>query len=378
MLNPVLIIDTSRKKHKALLNIFDKLSQKDNLFYLLSDNTYLISQFQERKWQKNTLSLGRVINSRIKQIIFLCCYSYYLPKLFFKILNHKLNKKIKVIICLNFKEKILTGLIAKVLKIKLVWIEEENLDKNKIIKPLLWLYKLNSQKANIILFCQNHKQNLINIGLQDKQISLINPGIESSVYQNNIFNEIVSAEQKSYHKKYFTLGTIIDLNTNHNLETIFQAAKISLTVIPNLQLIVIGDGIERKTLQWLTKKMGIDNLVWFVGEQAQLKKWLLSFDIYIEGKKTIYLDSLINVLEAMSAQLPVIGPRNTGLEDIVIENKTGTLIEMDNEEMLARQIIKIQQNKKLKTQLGKNGNQNIKNNFLLEKTITLINTIINQ
>ncbi len=378
MLNPVLIIDSGEKKHKALLSIFDKLSQKDNLFYLLSSNNYLANQFHERKWQKKPLSLGRALNSSISQSIFLCCYWYYLPKLFFQILKYKLNKKTKTIICLDFKEKVLSGLIAKVLKIKLIWIEEEKPIKKNIIKPLLWLYKFNSRSAKLISFCQDHKQGLISIDIKEKQVSLVLPGAESSAYQGNIFNEIVSVEQKSYHKKYFTVGTIVDLNTNHNLEAIFQAIKISLAVIPNLQLIVVGDGAERKSLQWLTKKMEIDNLVWFVGEQAQLKKWLVSFDIYVESEKKLCLDSLTDILKAMSAQLPVIGPLDAGLEKIIIENKTGTLIEMSDGEMLARQIIKIQQNRKLKLQLGKNGNQNVKNNFSLEKTVNLISAIINQ
>lgn len=378
MLNPVLIIDSSPKKHQSLLNVFDKLSQKDNLFFLLSNNNFLSTQFQARKWPHKNLALSNKSNSLFGQILFLCLYSYFWLYLFFKILNYKLNKKVKVIICLGLREKMLTGLIAKILNIKLVWMEEDPFEKKNVIKPLLWLYRLNSRPVNIISFCQNHKQNLINVGLSEKQMFLVNPGTESDAYQNNIFNELVSAEQKSYHKKYFTIGTIVSLSAKHNLETILQAVKISLSVIPNLQLIIVGDGTERKNLQWLAKKMGIDGLAWFVGEQAQLKKWLLSFDVYIESEKIIGLDNMVNILKAMSAELPIIGPRDSGLDDIIIENKTGTMIEMNNEEMLARQIIKIQQNKKLKQHLGKNGNQNAKTNFSLENTIASINKIINR
>ena len=54
-----------------------------------------------------------------------------------------------------------------------------------------------------------------------------------------------------------------------------------MPVIPNIQLIIIGEGEERKNLSWLAKKMEIDNLVWLVGEQEQLKKWLDSFDVFL-------------------------------------------------------------------------------------------------
>lgn len=380
MLSPVLIIDSSQQKHQSLLNVFDKLAQKDNLFFLLSSNDFLSAQFKVRNWQHKKLFFSNQADSALSQIIFLCLYGYFWLRMFFKILDYKLNQKIKTVVCLGLKEKMLIGLIAKILKIKLIWIEEAPLDKNKLTKILLVLYRLNSRPANIISFCENHQQHLINAGIAGKQIFLVNPGAEPSAYQNNIFNEIVSAEQKSYHKKYFTLGTIASLNSSpkNNLETIFRAVKISLSIIPNLQLIIIGDGPERKNLQWLTKKMGIDSLVWFVGEQTQLTKWLLSFDVYIEGEKNIQLENLTNALNAMLAQLPIIGPRDSGLEEVVAENRTGTLIEMNDEEMLARQIIKIQQNKKLKQQIGKNGQQNVKNNFSLAKTVATLHKIINQ
>jgi glycosyltransferase involved in cell wall biosynthesis len=157
------------------------------------------------------------------------------------------------------------------------------------------------------------------------------------------------------------------LDQKQKIETIFQAMKICLPVIPNLQLIVIGEGRERKNLAWLAKKMKIENLVWLVGEQEQLKKWLDSFDIFLAAGDALKLDDCGNILEAMAAGLPVLGPRNIGLENLVVENKTGALIEADNSEMLARQIIKLHQDKKLRVHLGKNGQERASRLFTLEE-----------
>ena len=123
--------------------------------------------------------------------------------------------------------------------------------------------------------------------------------------------------------------------------------------------------------------MEIENLVWLVGEQDQLKRWLSSFDVFLAASDSLKLDDYGNILEAMAAGLPVLAPRNIGLEDLVIENKTGSLIEPDNSEMLARQIIKLHQDKKLCTYLGKNGQERATRLFTLEKMSANLEQVFN-
>ena len=217
-----------------------------------------------------------------------------------------------------------------------------------------------------MVFNNYSKLKLKNIGCDENKISLIAPGTKFIAYQENIFNKLANAGRENFHRKYFTVGVITALNQKQKIEEIFQAIKISLPVIPNIQLIIIGEGEERKNLNWLAKKMEIDNLIWLVGEQEQLKKWLDSFDIFLALGKNLSLNDYGNILEAMATGLPVLAPRNIGLEDLIIENNTGSLIESDNSEMLARQIIKLHQDKRLRLFLGKNGRERVNRSFTLE------------
>jgi len=243
----------------------------------------------------------------------------------------------------------------------------------------LWLYKLNTRWSRQIAFTNLTKVQLKKLGLPENNIKKINPGIKLSQFkhQDTIFNELAQTKQSPFKRKYFTIGTITDLNQQQNIEALFKAIKISLTVISDLQLIIVGDGKERKKLTWLAKKMEIGNLVWFVGPQDHIYKWLDSFDVYVVSSEIPNLNDFAICLQAMAAGLPIIAPYNFGFEDIIQINKTGLLVEANNSEILARQIISLQQNNTLRFQLGKNAREQVKENFIIEKMTNEFCQILN-
>jgi glycosyltransferase involved in cell wall biosynthesis len=332
MTQKVLLINSSPEKNLLLANAFKELEQKKFSFNLLSTKRPWLGQF----------------------------------KFLFLLTALRLKGKVDLIACFNFNEKIIITPLARLLGLKVIWLEGPELDYKKFNKFLLVLYKLNYRLVKIAVFNNYSKLKLKNIGLSENKINLITPGTKLASYQENIFNKLASAGRANFHRKYFTIGAITSLNQKQKIETIFQAIKISLPVISNIQLIIIGEGEERRNLTWLAKKMEIDNLIWLVGEQEQLKKWLDSFDIFLALGENLSLDDYGNILEAMATGLPVLAPRNIGLEDLIVENNTGSLIESENSEMLARQIIKLHQDKRLLSFLGKNGQERVGRSFTLE------------
>jgi len=328
----VLVFNSSPEKNLLLAHACKELEQKNFSFRLLLSKNPRLAQF----------------------------------KFLFLLISLRLKRKVDLVVCFNFNEKIIITAPARLFGLKVVWLEGPELDYRRFNKFLLALYKLNYRLAEIVVFNSYSKLKLKNIGCDEKKINLITPGAKLMAYQENIFNKLASASRANFHHKYFTVGAITALNQKQKIETIFQAIKTSLPVIPNIQLIIIGEGEERKNLSWLAKKMEIDNLIWLVGEQEQLKKWLNSFDIFLALGENLTLDDYGNILEAMAAGLPVLAPRNIGLEDLIIENNTGSLIESNNSEMLARQIIKLHQDKRLRLFLGKNSQKCVGRSFTLE------------
>jgi glycosyltransferase involved in cell wall biosynthesis len=388
----VLVINSLPENNQPLVDLLAELNLKDYAFILLSTVSNLFRQFQKNNWQAKKIFLGPTLNSARSLLIFFILLPILLIINFFYLTYFAYSKKVKTIICLNWNEKIIFTPLAKILNIKTIWLELPGINQQAKNKLLLLLCKLLSKRVLLISLTSFTKTELKKLGFNDNKVKVILPGIKLNIFerQETIFNKLAQVNIGNFHRKYFTIGTIADLNiedSGQKIETLFQATKICLNVIANLQIIIVGDGKERKNLSWLAKKMEIGNLVWFVGEPTSpdknkpsyLKKWLDSFDIFVVTNGILNLTDFNNCLLAMASGLPIIGPANLGLEDIFkkdhdasygpLRNQAGILIEKYDKELLARQIIKLQQSKRLRLELGKNAKISVNKYFTIDRMV---------
>lgn len=376
----ILIINSSSENNQPLFNLFEELKQRGHLLYLLSASSNLLNYFNKKRWSAKKSYFGPRLKNGPNQMMFFILLPIFFLLFLTLLLYYKKSKKITTIICLNWNEKIIIAPIAKILKIKTVWLECPSLDYKLLRKPLFWLYKLSSKRAALITFTNLSKTQLKIFGFNENNIKTILPGVNLSQfkYQDTIFDKLAQTDKHNHRRKYFAVGAIADLNTESSaqkIKNLLKVIKICLTIIPDLQLIIVGDGAKRKNLIWLAKKMEIDNLVWFVGEpaapsqggHAHLKKWLDNFDVFVVSGEIPNLAVFETCINAMAAGLPVIGPGDLGFEDIIHNQQNGILVEANNNEMLARQIIALYKNKRLRLELGKNAGETAGKHFTIDK-----------
>jgi glycosyltransferase involved in cell wall biosynthesis len=382
MTKNILITNSSPGKNQPLVNLLEELSDKGYSFYLASMPSDLLEQFKKNKWLAQKIYFGPKLNKKFNQLLFISLLPFLYLAFLARLTYYKFNKKINSVICLNINEKIIFTPITKWLKIKIIWLEDADsapLKDGAVNKFLLLAYKWYSNRANIVTFSDFTRAKLKNLGIKEKNIKIIRPGIKLKIYsrQDNLFNELANTEGKNYRRKFFTIGTVAELNKKQNIEILFQAAKICLNVIPGMQLIIVGEGEERKSLAWLAKKMEIDNMVWFVGEQSHLKKWLDSFDVFTVSSELPRWNDFNITLQAMAAGLPIIGLENFGVEEIV-NTATADIPPRRNgqrytptadRETLAEQIIKLYKDKNLRLKLGQKNKEEVEKYFTLDRMV---------
>jgi glycosyltransferase involved in cell wall biosynthesis len=71
----------------------------------------------------------------------------------------------------------------------------------------------------------------------------------------------------------------------------------------------------------------------------------------------------------MASGLPVAASGNAGVLDIVVDNETGLLVEPKNHTELAAALIKLIDDEKLRTRLGKAGRKRVEENFNIDNII---------
>jgi len=371
-----ILIINSNHNIKPLLPVLEALKNNDHDLCFLTADKNFIKLAPEKNYPIKKIS-NRQHPQKFPAILFAIFLPFVVIYSFFVLAFYKFKKKTNTIICLGWYEKIIYALPAKILKIKNIWIFLPETKVNELNSYLKRTLRLFSRLATVLVLNQKTKDKISKSISLKSEIKIIPLGIKSNhERQENIFEEISKAEHAESDKKYFTIGTAVELNKKQNLEMLFHAVEKCTSVLPNLQLVIIGEGEERKTLSWLTKKMNIENITWFVGEQKFPRKWLDNFDIFVSTSKELTLCDIEMTLNAMKANLPIIGFWNTGIDDLIISNNSGKIIEKEDSELLADEIINLYKHKVLCHRLGENAKNEVDKNYNLAKmTDTLLSVL---
>ena len=105
------------------------------------------------------------------------------------------------------------------------------------------------------------------------------------------------------------------------------------------KLLMIGEGPDRKKAELLTKKLGIHNKVFFLGNSTEIDKILCYSDVFLLPSKTESFG--LAALEAMAAKTAIISTNTGGLPEVNIHGETGFLSNLGDVEDMAKNAISI-------------------------------------
>ena len=124
------------------------------------------------------------------------------------------------------------------------------------------------------------------------------------------------------------------------------------------KLLMVGDGPDRLKAENLTKQLGIEDKVLFLGNSNEVAKILCYSDIFLLPSQTESFG--LAALEAMAASTVVISTNTGGLPEVNIHNKTGFLSNLGDVNDMAKNAIDIlNDNDKLES-LKKNAKEHTK------------------
>jgi len=140
-------------------------------------------------------------------------------------------------------------------------------------------------------------------------------------------------------------GRIID---EKGVDVLIQAAALA----PELSLVIVGDGPEKKTLETTAMSLGIRN-VQFVGS-----KWGDDLNDYLRNCRGVIVPSLWHenfpyvILQAFAAGKPVIGSNRGGIPELVQNGKHGLIYEANEPDALATAMRTLMTNADMAQQMG--------------------------
>ena len=134
------------------------------------------------------------------------------------------------------------------------------------------------------------------------------------------------------------------IDSHKDVCTLIEMVKSLESIYSDFNLKIVGDGEERKKVEELIKKYGIENKVDLKGIQPReiVLKELLTSDIYVTA--SIGEGVSISVLEAYASGLPVVCFDVPGLSKQVVDKVTGKVVPTRNTLLMAKAVVEIKNN----------------------------------
>ena len=130
------------------------------------------------------------------------------------------------------------------------------------------------------------------------------------------------------------------------------------------QLIIVGDGPMRQSLQSIVGELKLTDRTVFLGTRNDVADILGALDVFVLPSIAEGISNTI--LEAMSSGLPVVASRVGGNPELVADNTTGVLFEPGDHEHLTRILSNYITNQGLTRQHGQAGRKRVEDEFSLE------------
>lgn len=183
------------------------------------------------------------------------------------------------------------------------------------------------QAAAIITVSQALKDRLIELGLDSNPIHVLRNGVDLELFQPKD-RQVCRNELGVHGRLILSVGHLIP-RKGHDL--VIRA----LNLLPDTDLIIVGDGPERGKLERLAIELGLKDRVRFLGQIAHADLP----DIYSAADMLVLASSRegwANVLlEAMACGTPVIASDVWGTKEVVKESAAGKLISDRTPEAIA-------------------------------------------
>jgi glycosyltransferase involved in cell wall biosynthesis len=196
--------------------------------------------------------------------------------------------------------------------------------------------------------------------------TLIRAGIDTNFYKNfGLKSDFKKSIGINHNAKIVV--TMAYFKPQKNLKDFINVARLVTKNIKDVVFVIVGDGEQRKELESLIEKFNLTNKVILLGWRTDIANILKSSDIFV--LTSLWEGLPCSILEAMCCAKPVIANAIDGIKEIVVDNKTGFLIEPNDYEQMTKKIEYLLLNDNISKEMGKNGFNLVEEEFNINYVI---------
>ncbi len=274
-------------------------------------------------------------------------YTVYLWAFLYYVL--KLHKYFDVIIDSENGIPFFTPLYSSKKIFLLIHHVHQEVFRMKLVPPLSWIGQFLEKRimpmvyknTEVITVSPSSKADILEHKLTTKEPHIIYNGVDLNKYK---------PAKKSARPMILYLGR---LTPQKSIDVLIRAAKVVLEKVPKVQIVIAGEGQDKKRLMKLAKKLGLADKIEFTGKVSDEEKiklyqraWLFVNPSLIEGWG-------ITTIEANACGTPVVASNVAGLRDAVHNPHSGVLVPYGNSEEFAENIVTLLKNNRTRQRMDK-------------------------
>lgn len=225
----------------------------------------------------------------------------------------------------------------------------------------------------VIILSKNLLERACKIGIPRSKIQVIPSGIH---YENDfnpkLFDRDKVREEFGFENKT-VVGFVGRLVRLKGLFFLLHAQKMLQQQIPNLHLLIIGEGPEKSLVESTAKRLNLSITMTGWVRRNDVPRLLSGIDIFVNPSLTEGLP--ISVMEAMAMQKPVVATDVGGTSDLINNGEDGFLIPPCDVKSLVKAIKTLTLNSDLRLNMGRAGRAIIEKNFRLSTVVSKVEKV---
>ncbi len=244
------------------------------------------------------------------------------------------------------------------------------------MNPIVWLayLLLHLCSSHIIVVSDGFLSNLLHHRIERRKITLIHHGIDLERYSLRCASLTEEQSARST-KPWLLVGTAGRLVQQKRFDLFLEAAARIAAVREDVRFAIVGDGPQYRMLVEQSRRLGIANKVHFAGYHRDLSSILPSFDVFVSTSAWEGLPSCL--VEAMALERPVVATNVKGNNEVVLDGKTGVLVE-PMPPALALAVIALLEDASKRTRLGAEARRVAVERYSLETMCSRVESLYEQ
>jgi colanic acid/amylovoran biosynthesis glycosyltransferase len=228
-----------------------------------------------------------------------------------------------------------------------------------------YLKKVFFEYQYILAMSDDMRNDLINLGCEEKKILVHYHGIDTNAFDIDRSNKFLNSGK-------LNLLTVASLFPFKGHETVLKSLHLLKSRRPDIDFVyqIVGNGPEKLKLKKFVAKNQLEkNVVFFnaIRHGPEFLKLLSSADVFLHPSKTSYDGTKEGIpgaiVEAMASGLPVISSFHAGIPSVIQDGTTGYLVNEGDYENICNRLVLLYEDITLRQQIGDNARNHSRANL---------------